>query len=181
MVCAQPADDLEVPTAPIVWHTSSTRQDLTGLPKGVRVTHRNIIRLVSAVDYVQLGADTRILHFASLAFDASTFEIWGCSAERRMRHRRAEPHAVFERARGDVARHIQSTLFWLTSSLFNTVVDERPEVLKDVRQLLIGGEALSVPHVVRALDALPETEIINGYGPTEATTFTRRLTALLAR
>ena len=40
-----------------------------------------------------------------------------------------------------------------------------------MRQLLIGGEALSRPHVRRALERLPETTLINGYGPTEATTF----------
>src|SRR5207244_1752844 len=64
-----------------------------------------------------------------------------------------------------------STL-WLTASLFNMVIEEVPEALLGVRQLLIGGEALSVPHVRRALPLLPETKIINGYGPTESTTFT---------
>ena len=52
------------------------------------------------------------------------------------------------------------------------MIDEAPEALSDVRQLLIGGEALSVPHVRRALELLPDTQIINGYGPTESTTFT---------
>ena len=60
---------------------------------------------------------------------------------------------------------------WLTASLFNTVIDEAPEALSGVRQLLIGGETLSVPHVRRALSVLPQTKIINGYGPTETTTF----------
>jgi acyl-coenzyme A synthetase/AMP-(fatty) acid ligase len=61
---------------------------------------------------------------------------------------------------------------WLTSSLFNAIVDEDPSSLTGIGQLLIGGEALSVPHVVRAQRALSETRIINGYGPTENTTFT---------
>src|SRR5439155_10595453 len=64
-----------------------------------------------------------------------------------------------------------STL-WLTASLFNAVVEESPEALAPVRQLLIGGEPLSVPHVRRAQVRLPGTQIINGYGPTESTTFT---------
>jgi acyl-coenzyme A synthetase/AMP-(fatty) acid ligase/acyl carrier protein len=55
--------------------------------------------------------------------------------------------------------------------LFNSVTDEDPEVLTTVRQLITGGEALSVPHVRRALKLLPDTELINGYGPTESTTF----------
>jgi non-ribosomal peptide synthetase component F len=52
------------------------------------------------------------------------------------------------------------------------VIDQAPEALAGVRQLLTGGEALSVPHVHRALAHLPETTLINGYGPTENTTFT---------
>ena len=52
------------------------------------------------------------------------------------------------------------------------VIDEAPQVLTTLEQVLIGGEALSVPHVRRALRLLPGTTIVNGYGPTENTTFT---------
>ena len=52
------------------------------------------------------------------------------------------------------------------------MIDESPEALSEVRQLLMGGEALSVSHVRRALGLLPVTQVINGYGPTESTTFT---------
>jgi acyl carrier protein len=64
------------------------------------------------------------------------------------------------------------TTLWLTAALFNTVINEEPQALSVVKQLLIGGEALSVPHVRKGLALLPNTEIINGYGPTENTTFT---------
>jgi aspartate racemase len=60
----------------------------------------------------------------------------------------------------------------LTASLFNLVIDERSQILSGVRHLLTGGEALSVPHVRRALTQLPDTRLVNGYGPTEGTTFT---------
>ena len=64
------------------------------------------------------------------------------------------------------------TTLWLTASLYNAVVDQAPAALLGVRQLLIGGEALSVAHVRRGLAALKGTTLINGYGPTENTTFT---------
>jgi hypothetical protein len=64
------------------------------------------------------------------------------------------------------------TCLWLTASLFNLVIDERPEILRGVRYLMTGGEALSVRHVRLALAKLPQTRLVNGYGPTEATTFT---------
>jgi acyl-coenzyme A synthetase/AMP-(fatty) acid ligase len=65
----------------------------------------------------------------------------------------------------------QVSVLWLTSSLFNFVIDNAPQSLRGLRQLLIGGEALSVTHVKRALKELPQTRIINAYGPTEGTTF----------
>ncbi len=61
---------------------------------------------------------------------------------------------------------------WLTAALFNAIVDDDPHWFHGLAQLLTGGEALSVAHVRRALDALPHTALLNGYGPTECTTFT---------
>ena len=73
---------------------------------------------------------------------------------------------------GQVIERHRVTTLWLTASLFNTVIDDAPEILRPIRQLLIGGEALSVTHVRQAHEQLPNTQIINGYGPTENTTFT---------
>jgi aspartate racemase len=64
------------------------------------------------------------------------------------------------------------TTLWLTSGLFHLIVDTRLEDLKPVRQLLAGGDTLSVPHVQKFLSKLPDCKLINGYGPTENTTFT---------
>ena len=61
---------------------------------------------------------------------------------------------------------------WLTTALFNLIVDEAPQILRGVRQLLIGGEVLSPSHVRAAMQHLPDVQLINGYGPTESTTFT---------
>src|SRR4029453_17388100 len=60
---------------------------------------------------------------------------------------------------------------WLTASLYNAVVDGGVSELRGLRQLLIGGEALSVGHVRAGIEALEGTKLINGYGPTEGTTF----------
>jgi aryl carrier-like protein len=73
---------------------------------------------------------------------------------------------------GEVISGEGVTTLWLTASLYNAVLDEHPEALRGLKQLLIGGEALSVRHVRRGLELLPGTRIINGYGPTESTTFT---------
>ncbi len=64
------------------------------------------------------------------------------------------------------------TTLWLTGALFNALVDESPSCLASVKEVLVGGEALSVTHIRRAQEASPGTDFVNGYGPTEGTTFT---------
>ena len=51
------------------------------------------------------------------------------------------------------------------------MVEQRLEDLRSLKQLLAGGDVLSAPHVRRALDVLADGVVINGYGPTESTTF----------
>ncbi len=143
----------------------------TGVPKGVEVPHRGVVRLLFGVDYVRLDAEQRFLHLAPTSFDASTFEIWGSLLHggQCVLYPGRVP-SPFEL--GELLHKHEINTLWLTASLFNAVIDGAPEALSGVRQLLIGGEALSVPHVRRALALLPQTQIINGYGPTESTTFT---------
>ncbi len=161
-----PPIDSHIDDIAYVMYTSGS----TGLPKGVEVPHRAIVRLLMGTDYARFGPDEIFLQLAPPSFDASTFEIWGAllHGSTLVLH----PFGVPSPAElGEVLRRNGVTTLWLTSSLFNTIIDEMPEALSSVRQLLTGGEALSVPHVRRALHALPETQIINGYGPTESTTF----------
>ena len=143
----------------------------TGTPKGVEVLHRGIVRLVCGADYVQLDQTQSVLQLAVLSFDASTFEIWGpllhggrcVLAPARF----PEPEEL-----GQLLRHSNVRTLWLTTSLFNTLVDGDLDVLNGIEQLLVGGEALSVSHIRRAQQALgSQTQLINGYGPTETTTF----------
>ncbi|MBA2743698.1 MAG: aminotransferase class III-fold pyridoxal phosphate-dependent enzyme, partial [Chthoniobacterales bacterium] len=142
----------------------------TGTPKGVAVTHRNVARLVKQTDHASLSADETFLQLAPISFDASTFEIWGAllNGGRLVIMPTAQPS--LEEIGSAIRKHGVTTL-WLTSGLFNAMVDERPHDLRPLRQLLAGGDALSVAHVRKALAALPGTKLINGYGPTESTTF----------
>jgi amino acid adenylation domain-containing protein/non-ribosomal peptide synthase protein (TIGR01720 family) len=143
----------------------------TGIPKGAQVPHRGVTRLLFGVNYVQLDATDTFLQLAPLSFDASTFEIWGALLHGARLVLFPERIPTYQELNETIQKQSVSTL-WLTSSLFNSVIDEAPEALSGIRQLLIGGEALSMPHVQRGLKLLPSTQILNGYGPTESTTFT---------
>jgi len=143
----------------------------TGTPKAVLIPHVAVLRLVFEQDYTEFGPAVNFLHMAPLAFDASTLEVWGTLL-------RGGTCTVWEgpiHAMGKLGEFLERhrvTSAWLTASLFNTFIDEAPEALRSLRWLLTGGEALSVPHLRRAVRLLPDTQIVNGYGPTEATTFT---------
>jgi amino acid adenylation domain-containing protein len=160
----EPAIDGE--SVAYVMYTSGS----TGTPKGIEICHRSILRLVVGVDYVELAPGRAMLHAAPLGFDAATLEIWGpllnggCCV---VHDERVPTGAGLART---IARHDVHTA-WLTAALFNAVIDDDPAHLAGLRHLFTGGEALSVPHVRRALAALPGLALSNGYGPTECTTF----------
>jgi amino acid adenylation domain-containing protein len=144
----------------------------TGRPKGVAVTQRGVVRLARTADYVELGPGETLLALAPLAFDASTFEIWGALLNGG-RLVIAPAGALSPAEIGAVVRRHGVTTLWLTAGLFHQLVDHEPGALAGVRQLLAGGDVLSPAHVERALQALPEGAVlVNGYGPTEGTTFT---------
>ncbi len=143
----------------------------TGRPKGVSVVHRNVIRLVKSANYVSLGPEEVMLQFAPASFDASTFEIWGSLLNGGKLIVFPDQKPSLE----DLGRFISQsgiTTLWLTAALFHQMVDDHIEYLRPVRQLLAGGEALSASHVRKMIAVLGPNRLINGYGPTENTTFT---------
>ncbi|HEX8246183.1 MAG TPA: amino acid adenylation domain-containing protein, partial [Longimicrobium sp.] len=165
------ADDLDdVSVSPdnlaYVVYTSGS----TGTPKGVGVPHRAVVRLVRGQTYARFASDEVFLQLAPVAFDASTFEVWGAllSGAALAVHppRLPEPAEL-----GAFASRHGVTQMWLTAGLFHQVVDAGAPGLRGVRRLLAGGDVLSPAHVRRAVELLPETVIVDGYGPTEATTF----------
>ncbi|HEX6037720.1 amino acid adenylation domain-containing protein, partial [Longimicrobium sp.] len=169
-IAREPGDDprVEVPAEALAYvvYTSGS----TGTPKGVAVPHRAVLRLARGGSWVRLGAEETVLQLAPIAFDASTFEIWGALLNgARLAVFPAGTPSLAELA-AELERQRVTTL-WLTAGLFHQLVDEHPAAFRHVRQLLAGGDVLSPAHVRRVLEAVPGLTVINGYGPTENTTF----------
>ena len=148
-----------------IMYTSGT----SGVPNGVLIPQKGIIRLVNS-DFIPFSEELTFMQLAPLGFDASTFEIWGAllHGNKLVIFRHHIPEFLL------IQEYIQKykvTCLWLTASLFNAIIDEAYEILNGIKYLLTGGEALSVSHIKKAQQNLPETIFINGYGPTECTTF----------
>ncbi|RSZ55173.1 amino acid adenylation domain-containing protein, partial [Massilia atriviolacea] len=144
----------------------------TGKPKGTLVEHRNVLRLAVNGGFAPLGADDCIAHCASPSFDASTWEIWAAllNGARIV----LVPQATLLDPAAFNRRLIETgvSALWLTAGLFNEYVDALEPAFARLRYLLVGGDALDPRTVARALGkAQPPAHFINGYGPTESTTF----------
>ena len=143
----------------------------TGKPKGVAVPHRGVIRLVRG-NYTPLDSDRTLLQLAPISFDAATFEIWGALLNGGRCVLYPDVGLPDPKTLQTVINDYGVTTMWLTAALFNTLIVEAPETLQGVEEILTGGEALSLPHIKKAQKLLPDTRLVNGYGPTENTTFT---------
>jgi len=143
----------------------------TGMPKGVLVTHGAVVRLVKEPNYATLNADEVFLQLAPISFDASTFEIWG-SLLNGARLLVMPPGLPTLEGLGGLIKRKGVTTLWLTAGLFHQMVETQMESLAGVRQLLAGGDVLSVTHCQKVAEHLSGCKLINGYGPTENTTFT---------
>ena len=144
----------------------------TGMPKGVVVPHRAIVRLVDNPNFMRLDASRVFLHLSPLSFDASTLEVWGPLLNGGQCVLYPDHQLPTASGLKEVISDTGVNTTWLTASLFNSVIDQDASSLAPLEELLVGGEALSVPHVRKALAVLRGTQLINGYGPTENTTFT---------
>ena len=143
----------------------------TGTPKGVVVPHQAVVRLVRNTNYLKFSDDLAFLQLAPMTFDASTFEIWGALLNG-ARLVIFPPHIPSLKELGRTIRDCQITTLWLTSGLFHQMIDDQVENLRGLKHLLAGGDVLSPAHVAKGLRELRGCQFINGYGPTENTTFT---------
>jgi aspartate racemase len=171
LICRNSSENLssEVSTDHLayVMYTSGS----TGRPKGVSVIHKGVIRLVRETNYAELTSREVFMQFSPFSFDASTIEIWGCFLNGgKLVIYPAHTPSLDEL--GNFIREQSITTLWLTSALFHQMVDEQLDSLRGVRQMLTGGDVLSSRHARDFLERQSDCRLINGYGPTENTTFT---------
>ncbi len=170
-VPAPAGDWQDTPTVPedlaYIMYTSGS----TGRPKATTIPHRGIVRLVEETEFLDAGRGDVIAFAASVSFDAATLELWGsllngARLEVLDRATVLDPHSL-----AAAVRERGISIMWLTTSLFNHVVRTIPDALAGMRTVLFGGEAADASAIRAVLRAGAPERLINGYGPTENTTF----------
>lgn len=143
----------------------------TGVPKGTLIEQHSVLRLVCNTDFHQVQANERMLLTGSLAFDAATFEIWGPLLNGGCVCIPAGTTLLEVHEFAALVDHYQVDTAFLTTGLFNQLVDNSAPAFSRLQTVLTGGEKISVEHVRKLLQAQPGVTLLHVYGPTENTTF----------
>lgn len=143
----------------------------TGKPKGVMIKHINVVRLVRNTNYIDFSNCKKILQTGSIVFDACTFEIWGALLNGLSLYVIKKEELLDTKVLEKYLMTNKIDTLWLTAPLFNQLSEENPYIFKEVKYLLTGGDVLSPKHINMVREANPNITLINGYGPTENTTF----------
>ncbi|MEL7002145.1 MAG: amino acid adenylation domain-containing protein, partial [Bacteroidota bacterium] len=143
----------------------------TGNPKGVLVEQKSVVRLVRNTNYFEIDNKDRLLQTATSSFDASTFEIWAPLLNGASLYITDQQTLLNAGRVGKYLKENAISVCWFTSSYFNRLVDIDPHIFDYLNTILVGGEALSVKHVNKVREVNNNLKIVNGYGPTENTTF----------
>lgn len=165
--CVDAYEEICINDEAYVIYTSGT----TGKPKGVSVRGKSILRIAYDMNFMSISAGDCILKLANFSFDASIFEIFTailnggyclCVSKEGLLDLDAFKALID-------SQKIHAAFF--TTAFFNLIVDFNVDLLKGIDFILIGGEALSVRHMKKALEVVGSNHLINVYGPTETTVF----------
>ncbi|GAA3937011.1 hypothetical protein GCM10022209_34820 [Chitinophaga oryziterrae] len=143
----------------------------TGRPKGTMVTHRNVVSLATGGNFVPLGKDDVLLSTGSPSFDATTIEYWGMLLNGGQLVLCPQNNLLDNALLKQEIHNRNITKMWFTASWFNQLVDDDIKIFEGLSAVMAGGEKLSEDHIRKFRKTWPGITVINGYGPTENTTF----------
>ncbi|MEI4453451.1 amino acid adenylation domain-containing protein [Bacillus velezensis] len=150
----------------------------TGTPKGVAVEHRQAAAFLSGMQgQFPLTEEDIIVMKSSFSFDASIWQLFwwtmsGASVYLLPAGWEKDPVRmieVFSSEKVTTAHFIPAMVNSFLDALETEPEETRTRLGRTLTRVFAGGEALSPLTAARFADLLPETVLIHGYGPTEAT------------
>ena len=143
----------------------------TGTPKGIAIPHRAIMRLAIDPGFAQFHPGKRIGQIATTAFDAATYEIW-CALLNGGTTVLIDSDALYTPDALTLAlRRSAIDSMFLTAAVFHRCAAATSADLSQVPEVIVGGDRVDVSLIREAKQRWPDTRFVNGYGPTETTTF----------
>lgn len=143
----------------------------TGKPKGVMIAHKSVVSLVKSSDYYKYSASDNLLATGALSFDATTFEFFGTLLNGGQLIICATDTLLNINSLSKLIVEKSVNVMWFTAGWLSQLVDQEISLFAPLKTILTGGDKLSSFHIGRLREVYPDLEIINGYGPTENTTF----------
>ncbi|MDD1780399.1 amino acid adenylation domain-containing protein [Enterovibrio sp. ZSDZ35] len=160
-VCINSSD-----TAYIIYSSGST-----GQPKGILTPHGAVAGFAASPTYVEISENDRVLQLSSYGFDGSVFDIFTTLCNGAELVLLDDALLSDLNALTDYISDQNISIFFVTTALFNALVDTNLSALEQVNRILFGGEKVSVPHVKKAFRKLGPNKLVHVYGPTETTVF----------
>ncbi|HEU4963914.1 MAG TPA: amino acid adenylation domain-containing protein, partial [Bacilli bacterium] len=139
----------------------------TGMPKGVALPHRGVIRLVNNANFAKMNSTEVVLQLSPLNFDGATFEIWGTLCNGGTLVILEKETVLAPKELSNAIHHHGVTTLLVTTPLLNRLIEDAPEALTPLRRLIFGGEVISKPHIKKALNYCRPGTLVHTYGPTE--------------
>jgi len=167
-----PLSDIDSTAVAYVMYTSGS----TGMPKGVLIPHRAVVRLVKPGNFAAVASTDTLLSTGAVAFDATTFEYWSMLLNGGILVLCDNNTLLDSTKLSALIKQHRVTIMWFTSGWLNQLVDEDLMVFDQLKTILVGGDRLSATHIHLLQQQYPDLRIINGYGPTENTTFSTTAT-----
>ncbi|MBC8756872.1 amino acid adenylation domain-containing protein [Kordia sp. YSTF-M3] len=177
-------EGISLPITPVIISVAPTNlacvlytSGSTGNPKGIMVTHRNIVSLIKPGDFFKLKNDDILLSTSSVSFDASIIEIYGALLNGATLVIEKTNNLLNPKMLHEMISKNAVNCFWMTSPWFNTLINNNHfEIFENITQVIVGGDIVSANHVKKLYEKAPNIKVINGYGPTENTTFSTTYT-----
>jgi amino acid adenylation domain-containing protein len=143
----------------------------TGKPKGVMIEQKSVIRLVKNTTVYSFSSSDKLLSTGAITFDATTFEYWGPLLNGGQLVLCSQSILMDSKLLNEEIRSKSINIMWFTAGWLNQLVESEINIFSNLKTILAGGDKLSPAHIMELRTTFPELKIINGYGPTENTTF----------